>query len=149
GAMDAEREFTKATARANEMTAAMREAEALPVGPLRDFLLAEREERFYWSATGKGRKARQVKHAYRPTSEFLQEHKAALDKLASATERVQKVRDALAVMRQEHAESLADHEANLARLSEAQTALMSLGLPAGMAVPQRRSAADTDSPWLA
>lgn len=65
-------------AKTERLTAALREAEALPEGALRDFLLAPREPRTYNTTEGTGRNKKTVTKTYVPKSDLVSEHKSAV-----------------------------------------------------------------------
>ena len=87
---------------AERLRAAFDGASALPDGPLRTYLLAERDRVYYDSTEGTGRKAKTVKRSYLPASDLVKEHAAAVKKHAEAdTERKALLRK-LSVTRREY-----------------------------------------------
>src|SRR5690606_24723015 len=69
---------------AARMTAVMTEAQALPDGPLREYLIGVRPAKSYETTEGKGARARRVKKSYTPTPELVSDHKKATEAMANA-----------------------------------------------------------------
>jgi len=96
-------ELAKTTPEAERMTAVFEEASALPDGPLRTYLLADRDPVFYETTEGTGRHTRKVKRSYVPTSDLVSEHKKAVKRHANATKERGSLRRKLAAIRKESA----------------------------------------------
>jgi hypothetical protein len=91
-------DYTEAKPKAEALSAALAEAEALPHGALRDFLLAECPEVTYNATEGTGRRKRTVKRSYRPTSDLVKEHRNAATALERVTARRDEIQRKLTVL---------------------------------------------------
>lgn len=130
------------------MESAMAEAQSLPAGPLRDFLLAERPERTYNTTEGTGRNKRTVPKKYRPTSDLVSEHKSATTDDGYTEKRYRELIASHKMMAGEHdtkvsetAAKAEEHRVNVDRLNR-------VGWTGTGDPPQRDSAhAEEDSEW--
>lgn len=128
------------------LEAAVAQAEALPAGELRDFLLAERPERTYPAQEGTGRNKRTVQKTYRPTSDLLSDRKSALSSIDYAQKRAGEVEAKLAARSAEYATARTQHAERVAAATETAAALHVIGWN-GQGEPPARTVKDSDDEW--
>lgn len=137
-AFDTLRNHRRAQEKLTTLNGAMAEAQALPDGPLKELLLAERPEESYQTTEGTGRKKRTVTRTYRPRSELVKEHESAVKRAEQLQQEALDVESRLAEWRAEHEESIAVSQAAVAGRDAAVAALHQLGWPGDGPAPQRQ-----------
>lgn len=125
------------------LDAALAEAEALPAGELRDFLLAERPERTYPQVEGTGRNKRTVQKKYRPTSDLISDRKSARNSVDYAVKRAGEVEEKIAAREAEYTKARTQHAERVAAATETATVLHRMGWN-GQGEPPARPTSDGD-----
>lgn len=139
-------ERDKKVEKVRRLDAAIAEAEALPAGELRDFLLAERPEQSYPQTEGTGRNKRTVYKKYRPTSDLISDRKSALSSIDYAKKRAGEVTAKLAARSAEYATARTQHAERVAAATETAAALHVVGWN-GQGEPPARPVKDSDDEW--
>lgn len=119
-------ERREAVERHRVASAAMREAQALPDGELKDWLLADRPERSYQATEGTGRNKRTVTRRYTPPAPLVEEAGSAA-KAEARTQHVDRVMDALRDRAKDHRDRMASVDALKAERDAAGYAVWSAG----------------------
>jgi len=137
--------FSAASAAHERLARAVAEAEALPAGELRDFLLADRPERTYTTTEGTGRNKRQVPHTYRPKSELVKDAESAAERFGRERPKYEAMRADLTAWGRLHDEAILAHDVALAQRDAAELAWRGAGWPSGTPVPEHRAATSAES----
>lgn len=126
---------------------AMTEAQALPEGALREFLLGTRESRTYDTTVGTGRGKKTVKRTYTPTSDLVSEHKKIVEQYTETAKARAALVKRLAEFRDAATGRLAEASAELAMADAALAAVWAEGWPGAGPAPEKVHQDDEDLGW--
>ncbi len=128
--------LAEALPKAEQMEQAMAEAQALPEGPLRDFLLATRPEKEYFSTEGRGARAKRVRYTFRPESELVEKHKKATKKAKELTAERKTLAKSLAFIGRDIDKHIAAAAKDAAKAETDRAKAFAAGLPGGITPPE-------------
>ncbi|SDH55941.1 hypothetical protein [Microbacterium sp. 77mftsu3.1] len=122
-------DYAEGDAKATRLQSALTEARALPAGPLREFLVGERETQTTKVMEGKGRSRRLVTHTYTPRSDIVREAETAQANFARLVVRRNELLERLAFIEAEAAATVTAEEPNVTTADRAVEQAWAMGWP--------------------